>query len=87
MPVDKKYGRVILENQRNIGDNEPVFVFRAKDQELLPLLTVYRRFCELAGSPENHLAAIDDTAAEIKAWQAEHGTQVPRSAGYDPRGA
>jgi len=85
MPIDKKYGRVILENQRNVGDNEPVIVFRAKDRLLPKLLKVYRYFCELAGSPDNHLAAIDDTAADIKAWQAQNGAQVPKSEGYDPR--
>ena len=85
MPYDKKYGRVTLENQRNVGDDEPVIVFRAKDKLLPGLLTVYRRFCELAGSPDNHLAAIDDTAADIKAWQFQNGSQVPQSAGYDPR--
>lgn len=85
MPIDKKYGRVILENQRNIGDDELVFVFRAKDAMLLKVLKVYRYFCELAGSPENHLAAIDDNAEAIKAWQFQNGSQVPQSAGYDPR--
>lgn len=85
MPFDNKYGRVTLENQRNIADDEPVIVFRAQDRLLPKLLKVYRYFCELAGSPENHLAAIDDTAATIKAWQAEHQTKVPTSTGYDPR--
>jgi len=85
MPIDKKYGRVILENQRNVGDNEPVVVFRGKDSVLLPLLAHYRKLCKLAGSPDNHLAAIDDTAAGIEAWQQQNGCQIPRSAGYDPR--
>lgn len=85
MPYDLKYGRVTLENQRNVGDDEPVIVFRAKDRLLPKLLKVYRYFCELAGSPDNHLAAIDDTAQNIKAWQFQNGTQVPQSTGYNPR--
>lgn len=84
MPIDRKYGRVILENQRNVGDDEPVIVFRAQDRLLPKLLKVYRYMCELAGSPENHLAAIDDTAGVIKAWQAEHTTKTPTSTGYSP---
>jgi hypothetical protein len=85
VPYDKKYGQVQLENQRNVGDDEPVIVFRAKDKLLLKVLTVYRMLCEEAGSPDNHLAAIDDTAADIKAWQFQNGTKVPQSKGYDPR--
>lgn len=85
MPIDKKYGRVTLENQRNIGDDEPVIVFRAQDRLLPKLLKVYRYFCELAGSPDNHLAAIDDTAEIIKQWQSNNTTKVPTSTGYDPR--
>lgn len=84
MPFDQKYGRVTLENQRNIADDEPVIVFRAQDRLLPKLLKVYRYFCELAGSPANHLAAIDHTAGVIKAWQAEHSTKTPTSTGYTP---
>lgn len=83
MPIDNKYGRVILENQRNVGDDEPVIVFRAKDKITLKLLKVYRYMCELAGSPPNHLAAIDDTARIVKEWQAEHGTKTPTSEGFN----
>lgn len=82
MPIDRKYGRVILENQRGIQDDEPVIVFAAHDRLLLKILKVYRYFCELAGSPGNHLEAIDDTAAVVKQWQATHPTKVPTSTGY-----
>lgn len=86
MPIDQKYGRVTLERQRNIGDDEPVVVFRAQDRLLPKLLKVYRYMCELAGSPGNHLAAIDHTAAVVKAWQAEHPTKTPSSTGYEVPG-
>jgi hypothetical protein len=84
MPIDNKYGRVTLENQRNIGDDEPVVVFRAQDRLLPKVLKVYRILCEVAGSPENHLRAIDAAAANVKAWQAENKTQTPQSKGFDP---
>jgi hypothetical protein len=85
MPFDNKYGRVTLERQRNIGDDEPVIVFRAQDRLLPKLLKVYRYFCELAGSPDNHLRLIDESAAQIKAWQATNRTQTPQSKGFEPR--
>lgn len=84
MPIDSKYGRVTLENQRNIGDDEPVVVFRAQDSLLPKLLKVYRYFCELAGSPAHHLAAIDQAAVDVKAWQASNRAKVPTSDGLKP---
>jgi hypothetical protein len=82
MARDCKYGRVTLENG-NIGEDEPVIVFRAQDVLTLKLLKVYRYFCELAGSPENHLRAIDNTAQEFKLWQAENNTKIPTSTGFE----
>jgi hypothetical protein len=84
MPIDQKYGRVTLERQRNIADDEPVIVFRAQDQLLPGLLRLYRALCESAGSPENHLRAIDHTARVVKEWQADHPTKIPSSTGYLP---
>jgi hypothetical protein len=84
MPIDQKYGRVTLERQRNIADDEPVIVFRAQDRLLLKLLKVYRYFCDLAGPPPNHLHAIDHTARVVKEWQADHPTKIPSSTGYQP---
>lgn len=83
MPYDNKYGRVTLENQRNVGDDEPVVVFRAQDKLLPKVLKVYRFFCELAGSPQNHLDLLDDTAAKVKAWQKANTSKVPSSDGFD----
>lgn len=84
MPIDNKYGRVTLENPRNIGENEVVVVFRGQDRLLPKLLKVYRILCESAGSPDNHLRGIDAAAAHVKAWQAENPTQTPQSKDFDP---
>lgn len=78
MAVDSKYGRVTTEHG-TIGDDEPVVVFRAQDRLLPKLLKVYRIFCELAGSPPHHLAAIDNAVAEVKGWQSIHRTKTPSS--------
>jgi hypothetical protein len=85
MPIDNKYGRVTLEHQRNVGDDEPVIVFRAQDRLLPKLLKVYRYFCDLAGSPQNHLAAVDEAARVIKEWQTNNPTKTPSSVGFTPK--
>jgi hypothetical protein len=84
MGQDSKYGRVTLE-RGNIPDDEPVIVFRAQDRILPKLLKVYRYFCELARSPEHHLAAIDETAATVKEWQSTHPTKIPTSDSLAPK--
>ena len=81
MAIDGKYGRVTLE-RGTIGANEPVVVFRSQDRILPQLLDIYRILCELAGSPSRHLFAIDDAAAAVKSWQADHPTKTPSSDGY-----
>ena len=83
MGVDGKYGRVTTE-RGTIGQDEPVVVFRAQDRLLPKLLKVYRIMCELAGSPDNHLALIDQTAARVKDWQLDNFTKTPSSDGVQP---
>lgn len=78
MAFDSKYGRVTTQ-YGTIGENEPVVVFRAQDKLLPKLLKVYRIFCELAGSPDHHLEAIDKAAMTVKAWQKDNHTKTPSS--------
>jgi len=84
MAIDHKYGRVTTEFG-TIGEDEPVVVFRATDRLLPKLLKVYRWACELAGSPDHHLAIIDEVAVEVKAWQLSHGARTPNSNAYIER--
>ena len=79
MPVDRKYGQVELEHQRSVEDDEPVFVFRAKDVILPKLLDIYFGMCREAGSPRTHLESIAAAREEILTWQAVNGTKVPTS--------
>lgn len=81
MAIDNKYGRVTLEHG-NIGDDEPVVVFRAQDKLLPKVLAYYRLFCWKAGSPAVHLALIDDTLRIIERWQKHNNVKVPESAGH-----
>ena len=78
MAIDGKYGRVTIEHG-NIGEDEPVVVFRSQDRLLPKLLKVYKIMCELAGSPQRHLDLIDETAARVKAWQEINPTKTPSS--------
>lgn len=82
MPVDLKYGRVTLEYQRNIGDDELVVVFRAKDENLPGTLRFYQDQCITGGSPQNHIAALEGLIVAVLDWQEEHGSQAPRSEGF-----
>lgn len=78
MAIDKKYGRVTLE-RGTIGEDEPVFVFRAQDELLLPVLNVYMQLALVAGSPTRHIAAIVDNFETIESWQASNPTKIPSS--------
>jgi hypothetical protein len=80
--IDNKYGRVMTEHG-NIGEDEPVFVFRAQDNLLSEILRYYTQLCWESGCPSNHLDSIDASVERIKAWQASNYTQTPESANYD----
>jgi hypothetical protein len=82
--IDRKYGRVTLETS-TIEEDEPVVVFRAKDELLITTLHLYYVLCKDKGSPVNHLALIGETIEDIKKWQHDHDTQTPVSAGYSPQ--
>lgn len=78
MAVDLKYGQVTTERGDIAGD-EPVVVFRARDQLLPDVLKAYAAMCRVAGSPQVHLGLIDEAIAIVEKWQASHFTQIPRS--------
>jgi hypothetical protein len=76
--IDGKYGRVTTEFG-DIGDDEPVVVFRAQDQLLPDMMELYLDLCRRAGSPQRHLDLIAATTDKIRQWQGHHHTQIPRS--------
>jgi hypothetical protein len=84
MAIDRKYGRVTTEHGE-FAEDEPVVVFRATDRLLPKVLKVYRYFCELAGSPQHHLDAIDDAAVQVKTWQTNNPTRTPNSDAFRAR--
>ena len=84
MAIDGKYGKVTFE-KGDIGEDEPVFVFRARDRLLPSVLEEYWWLCNDAGSPQHHLDSITKSKSDIEQWQSEHETQVPQSAMLAPK--
>lgn len=82
MPIDNKYGKVILE-KGTVGETEPVIVFRAQDKLLPKVLAYYHLFCIKEGSSKKHLDLILDTRDMIITWQDNNKTQVPMSKDYN----
>jgi hypothetical protein len=78
MAIDGKYGRVTMEHG-NIGEDEPVIVFRAQDKLLPNVLGFYYDLCNSSGSPKHHLNRIQQTSDEVVAWQSTHPTKIPTS--------
>ena len=78
MAIDGKYGRVTLEHG-DIGEDEPVVVFRARDLTLPDLLTEYHKLCMQFGSPMRHLRLIAQTHKDIVEWQDAHDVRLPTS--------
>lgn len=77
MAIDRKYGKVTLEHG-HIGEDEPVVVFRARDEHLPRILTRYLQLCQNT-SPQRHLDIILKTLDSVIAWQKEHGNRAPDS--------
>ena len=76
MAIDRKYGRVTCEFG-DIGEDEPVVVFRAQDRTTPRLLDAYYAICADDGSPPEHLDGIDANKAAVLTWQATHPTKTP----------
>ena len=75
MGYDRKYGVVTTEHG-DIPADEPVIVFRARDELLCPLLSQYHRMCEEAGSPGRHLGLIEDAYTQVADWQEANPEKV-----------
>lgn len=77
LPVDRKYGWVLTENGE-FEDNEPVFVFRARDEFLPFMLGYYVSMCRSKKTPERHINGILQSRSRIINWQAAHPDKVKR---------
>jgi hypothetical protein len=80
MGFDGKYGKVTTQFG-DIPDDEPVFLFRAKDRLLVPLLDHYLELCDEAESTERHMLLVRQARDRIAEWQDANPTRTPVSEG------
>lgn len=59
-----------------IPDDEPIIIFRGKDEALVDTLVEYQNFCGRLGSPESHIEAIDDLIDRVIWWQEQNPDKV-----------
>jgi hypothetical protein len=84
MPIDPtKYGKVAVENQRNLGDDEYVFILAGHDALAVPTLKAYLELCRIARAPQTHLDNIRRGIEHMQAWQAVNDVRIPTSQGVD----
>lgn len=82
MGFDLKYGKIIAEHG-SIEEDEPVFVFRARDSTLPMMLGYYHMICLNEGSSRRHLAGILEARENIMEWQDENVIKTPGSPTQD----
>lgn len=79
MAVSTKYGKLDI---GNLGDDEPVFILRARDD--IALLTILDYRSRAASEEfESVVASVDEEIAAFNAWREENGTKAP--GGYKTR--
>lgn len=71
MGYDRKYGKVKTEFG-NIGDNEPVIVFRAQDITLPDVILKATKVAMQFHSPVRHIEILLNTFKTITLWQYEN---------------
>lgn len=75
MGIDAKYGKVTTEFG-NIPDDEPVIVFRARDEFLPKVLNTYYYMCYYANCAKRHLTLIKKTEYNVAKWREENETLI-----------
>lgn len=73
MAVDAKYGS--LEIPR-IGDDEPIFIIRARDALAVGVLDEYIYFADEAGLTEV-TDGVQLAKDQFESWQKKNGTRLP----------
>lgn len=86
MGHDLKYGKVTTQFG-DIGEDEPVIVFRARDRLVPDVLAYYAARCIKAGSGIFHVSVIMENVERFRTWQRENGSAVrtPNSAAHKRR--
>ena len=71
MAFDNKYGRITAEN-KVFHDDEPLFVLRATDRNVVETILEYATICHAAGCSEAHVQGVKAQAEAILKWQSMH---------------
>ena len=72
MAVDVKYGKVTLENDPGLEEDEVVVVFRARDKQLLELLDYYHDICHRDGAEKGFLNVTKKEIIAVRRWQQDN---------------
>lgn len=75
MGYDRKYGKITTEFG-NIGEDEPVVVFRAQDITLPSVLLKAANRAMQFGSPSRHVEILLNTFKTVTLWQYENQDKV-----------
>lgn len=75
--ADGKFDVDTHEGFTPLADDEPVFVFRAKDVFMPQILGRYASLCVEGGASPEHIEAIENHKAAAIAWQEKNGCRVP----------
>lgn len=60
-----------------IGEDEPVFVLRARDKFFVPILQEYLHFLRLNSAPFAMKRAVSKHIELAEEWQRNHGCKMP----------
>lgn len=72
-----KYGHIHpMDALEEVGNDEPVFIIRARDSISLLALESYAVLADNAGCPEAHVEGIGDVIQKFREWQASNGVKV-----------
>ena len=78
--IDRKYatdGQIINTIKNTVvPEDEPLVLFRAKDNLLVPLVEHYLKLCTEAGSSQDHLDLLKLRIDDIKTWQRANPDRV-----------
>lgn len=75
MAHEGKYGKITAE-LKELGDDEPVFLFRATDPFTPLAIRRYAQHCQAYGCEAKHVQDCFDHADRIEKWQKENPTKV-----------
>jgi hypothetical protein len=75
MGVDRKYGKIITEFG-NIGEDEPVVVFRSQDLTLPLVLENAWNIAKNMGSPLRHIEILKNTQKVVMKWQQDNAEKI-----------